>query len=160
VVDGKAAYRDRVDARTEARIDLDRGAVRAELMDVHVEAPPDVRGTGEERLHRAREPLREPRGAHQVQRPLPAPELAVQDEKRQAAEMVAVEMRYGDDGHIAGFEPESVEPGEGGRAAVDEHRARSLAPRHRLHMQAGLEPAAGAERIAGPRHRHSNDRLH
>jgi len=49
---------------------------------------------------------------------MPVAELAVQQQVRQSAEVVAVQVGHGHDRHVVGVEAAPLEPNQGARAAV------------------------------------------
>ena len=74
----------------------------------------------------------------------PRHELRVEQQERQRAEMVAVQVRQDDAVDLAVVEPARLERHHRGRAAIDQQgRLRGLEP------EAGVEAAAGTEGVAG-----------
>ncbi|AGP55671.1 hypothetical protein M271_20635 [Streptomyces rapamycinicus NRRL 5491] len=125
--------------------------------DVDVEAPSHPARAGEQRFHRPRQPVTGPGRADHGQITGAAPELPVEDEERQTAEVVTVQM--GDQGRVdvVGFDPLPAHRRQAGRATV--HQDVGRAGRVGGHRQAGLEPPAGAERVTAAHDRHPHPRI-
>ncbi len=84
-----------------------------------------------------------PSGPAISQRPRAARELGVEQEERQAGEMIAVEMRDQDDVDVLARNAEALQRDQRRRAAVDQEIG-ALA----RDVKAGVEAPAGAQRIA------------
>src|SRR5579871_3333240 len=97
----------------------------------------------ERRFQRAHVPGIDARRSGQRERPRALAEMRLEHEIRNAAEMIAVEVAEEDrvDGVARNAEP--LEPDQRGGAAIDQE-IRRLAD----HVEAGVEPAARAERIS------------
>ena len=121
------------------------GRADLDLHDLERKAPRLVSAPREEHLERRLDPRPRAGRAGDDQRTLaPRHELRVEQQERQRAEMVAVQMRQDDAVDIAVIEPARLQRHRRGRAAIDQQRRlRGFQP------EAGVEAAAGAEGIAG-----------
>jgi hypothetical protein len=79
-------------------------------------------------------------------------ELAVQDQEREAAEVVAVQVRHQHQPNLAGILALLVEGDQGRGAAVQQHIAVVVA--RGVQQDAGLEAAAAAEGVTGANEPH------
>jgi hypothetical protein len=73
-------------------------------------------------------------------------ELAVEDEERQPAEVIPVQVGDEHRGDLAGVQAESAQRAERAGPAVKQHGARAVTGRQ---VDAGLATAAAAEGVAG-----------
>src|SRR5581483_12004721 len=119
------------------------GGVRGDFDQLEREAADDPRGAGEEDLHRLRDPGARAGRARDRQRRLAAAELAVQDQERDPAEVVAVEVAQAHPADRRRVEAGALEGDQGGGAAVEQE-----APAGAVHAEARLQPAARPERVA------------
>ncbi len=133
-------HRERPDRQSTHR---DRHAVR-ELQELDREAPRDRGGAGKEDLHRRLHALAHAGRARDGERHGPAPELPVEDQERERAEVVAMQVREGDRADRRRIDVGPPHGDERGGPAVDEQ-----APARALEEQAGLEAAAAPEGVAG-----------
>ena len=114
------------------------------LDEARIEPPRDARGPREEHLQRvvhARLDAGRPRHREGPGAPL---ELAVEDQERDAREVVAVQVGEEHGVHALRVHAETPHRDQRGRAAVHEE-----APARGLDVDARLEPPAAAERVAG-----------
>jgi hypothetical protein len=121
-----------------------RGGAGFDLDGTDVEAAGSGGGAREQALHGVGQPPSDARGPGDGQWGSAPGELAVKDEERQAAEVIAVEMGDEYRSYLAGVEPEVLEGAERGSAAVQEDWGEAVAG---LKMDACLVSAAAAEGI-------------
>jgi len=119
-----------------------RRAVRDEFGHFHSKPPLDVAGAREEGLHRLAEPIGRAWWPGDQQRHGAAGELAVKDEERQPAEVVAVQVCECDRADSSRVKSLGFEPGQAGGAAVGQH---DLAISREV--DASLIAPAAAERV-------------
>jgi hypothetical protein len=114
-----------------------------QLGEPDVESPPDGRRARKEHLHRLAHAGLDAGRSHHDERARAPRELAVEDQERDAAEVIAVQV--GEDHRVdrRGIDAEAAHRNQGRRAAVDEGLGRA-----RLEMDARLEAPAAAERVA------------
>ena len=97
----------------------------------------------EQRFHQLRQPGLDALRSGDHQRPGPPRELRIEQQERQAAEMIAVKMRDQDQVDVVAPDVEPLQRRQRGGAAVDQEIDAAAGD-----MKAGIVPAAGAERIA------------
>jgi hypothetical protein len=127
--------------RRGGRADGGRPAV-LEHDEMHREAPRRARGPGKEHFHRRGHPLDDAGRARDRERRGPPAELAVEDEEREATEVIAVEVRHDDGTDRRRIHPCSLERDERRRATVDKEAGAGPAEE-----QTGLEAVAAAKGI-------------
>ena len=116
-----------------------------DLFDPPGKAPFRAGRFGKEHFQRRIEPRPRPRRTGDQQRLFPAGEkLRVEQEERQPAEMIAVQMREDDRVDAVGIDALPFQRRHGRGAAVDQQRALGG-----LQEEAGIEPATRAEGVAG-----------
>lgn len=81
------------------------------------------RGAGEQAFHGVGQPPGGPGRPHDRERHGAAGQLPVEDQEREAAEVIAVQVGDEHGGDLAGVEPEPLQRGQRGGAAVQQHRA-------------------------------------
>ncbi len=97
----------------------------------------------EQRFHHLRQPHLDAFGSGDHQRPAPAGELRVEQQERQAGEMIAVEMRDQDQVDFVARDAEPLQRRQRRGAAIDQEIDARAGD-----VKAGVGPAAGAERVA------------
>src|SRR6478735_7803512 len=97
----------------------------------------------EQRLHQIGELRLDTCRPGDDERPGAARELRVQQQERQAAKMVAMEMRDQDQVDVVAHDAEAFQRGQRRRAAIDQEIDAVTRD-----VEAGVEPAAGTERVA------------
>ena len=97
----------------------------------------------EQRFHDLRQPGFDSLGPRDHQRPGAAGELRVEQQERQAGEMIAVEMRDQDEVDVVARDAEPLQCRQRGCAAIDQEIGAFAGD-----MKAGIVPSAGSERVA------------
>lgn len=124
----------------------------AVLGDVHGETPAHAGRAGKQGVHGPGQPVTSASGPGNGQVPGAVTELAVEDEEREPAEMIAVQVADHDGADHVGIQVLQAQRGQAGRSAVQQ--GVRLAGGMVGHGDAGLEPAAGAERVPAARDDH------
>ena len=97
----------------------------------------------EQGFHHLRQPRLDSFGSRDNQRTRPTRELRIEQQKRQTRKVIAVEMRDQDEVDRIGRDGEPLQRRQRGCAAIDQEIDVLAGD-----MEAGVEPATGAERIA------------
>jgi hypothetical protein len=102
------------------RPELEPASAAVEVTELQCVSAVDRGGPGVERLHGRAEPLSRAGWPEHGQRPGAPSELAVDDEKRQPTEVVAVQMADHNGIHLARFDVLGLHRGQAGGSAVDQ----------------------------------------
>jgi hypothetical protein len=123
-----------------------------EFVEVHREPAPHPGGAGKQHLHRRLHALADPGWAGDVRGSGAVGELAVQDQEREAAEVVAVQVRHQHQPNLVGILALLLEGDQRGGAAVQQDITAVVA--RGVQQDAGLEAAAAAEGVTGANEPH------